>query len=230
MDELPPPPTPADADLTHYDDMPLEVRRLRDSGIAGVANAEVFRCAVLAWCAAWHQVPAGSLPDSDADLCRLVGLGRDVKTWNRIKAGVLRGWRKFADGRLYHPVVAEKVIGGWNGTRLNRWAKDCDRIRKENKAREKRKERPLALPDRPVALPLEWPPASAWNSAGTPPENGLNRIEGNRMDASEEAPAGPPHEEQSSQPVAAREGLEGPPRDGVPALIAKIAAPLRVMS
>ena len=40
---LRPPPVPADADLTHYDDMPLEVRRLRDSGIAGVADAEVFR-------------------------------------------------------------------------------------------------------------------------------------------------------------------------------------------
>ena len=121
-DQLPAPPVPADADLTHYDDMPLEVRRLRDSGIAGVADAEVFRCAVLLWCVAWHQVPAGSLPDEDADLCRLVGLGRDLKTWGRIKKGVMRGWRRFDDGLLYHPVVTEKVIDGWNSTRLNRWA------------------------------------------------------------------------------------------------------------
>ena len=69
-DQLPAPPVPVDADLTHYDDMPLEVRRLRDSGIAGVADAEAFRCGVLSWCAAWHQVPAGSLPAADADLCR----------------------------------------------------------------------------------------------------------------------------------------------------------------
>ena len=86
MTLLPPPPVPADADLRHYDDMPLEVRRLRDSGIAGVADAEVFRCGLLTWCVAWHQVPAGSLPTADADLCRLVGLGRDLKTWKKIKS------------------------------------------------------------------------------------------------------------------------------------------------
>jgi hypothetical protein len=59
MLDLPPFPVPHDAELTHYDDMPLEVRRLRDSGIAGVAGAEVFRYAVLGWSAAWHQIPAG---------------------------------------------------------------------------------------------------------------------------------------------------------------------------
>lgn len=193
---LPPPPVPADADLTHYDDMPLEVRRLRDSGIAGEPNAEVFRCAVLLWCVAWHQIPAGSLPTADADLCRLVGLGRDMRTWRRVKAGALRGWRLFLDGRLYHPVVTEKVLAGCNGTIINRWGKECDRIRKENKAREKRKEEPLEFPQRPAPITHEWPPESAWNSASfpleTPPipsENALNRIEGNGMDTREEAAA-----------------------------------------
>ena len=179
---LPPPPVPAGADLTHYDDMPLEVRRLRDSGIAGVPDAEIFRSAVLLWCVAWHQIPAGSLPNDDAELCRLVGLGRDLKTWRKIRAGVLRGWREFADGRLYHKVVAEKAVSAWNGTLFNRWGKECDRIRKENKAREKRRETPLELPPRPTEIPLEWPGASVGippESPAVPPENGLNRIEGN---------------------------------------------------
>lgn len=190
---LPPPPVPADADLRHYDEMPLEVRRLRDSGIAGVADAEAFRCGLMSWGTAWHQIPAGSLPASDADLCRLVGLGRDLKTWKRIKPDAMRGWRLFADGRLYHPVVTEKVINGWNSTRLNRWSKECDRIRKENKARAERKEDPILLPARPTPIPYAWPPDSAWNSAGTdagvpaetpkiPPENGLNRMEWNGRD------------------------------------------------
>ena len=132
------PPIPPDADLTHYDDMPLEVRRLRDSGIAGEPNAEVFRCAVLLWCVSWHQIPAGSLPKGDDELCRLVGLGRDQRTWKKIKTGVLRGWREFADGRLYHKVVAEKVIEGWNRTLIKNWTMACDRQRKENKARVER--------------------------------------------------------------------------------------------
>ncbi len=231
---LPPPPVPADADLTHYDDMPLEVRRLRDSGIAGVVDAEVFRCAVLLWCAAWHQIPAGSLPKEDADLCRFVGLGRDLKTWTKIKAGVLRGWTEFADGRLYHRVVGEKVMAGWNGTRLNRWAKECDRIRKENKARQKRGEPELAAPSKPEPLPLRWPisesaPAeTASASAGTPPENALNRMEGNGMDVQERAPAGLSLREQPSRLSATREGLGGPARDPMRALIERTANAVRM--
>ena len=209
---LPAPPVPADADLTHYDDMPLEVRRLRDSGIAGETNAEVFRCAVLLWCVAWHQIPAGSLPTQDVELCRLVGLGRDMRTWRKVKAGALRGWRLFSDGRLYHPVVTEKVLAGWNGTIINRWGKECERIRKENKAREKKKEEALEFPQRPSPITHEWPPESDWNSASVPPErppvppeNALNRIEGNGMDVIEEAaaPSASPREAAADGPQAA---------------------------
>lgn len=191
--QLPPPPLPADADLRHYDDMPLEVRRLRDSGIAGEPNAEIFRCAVLLWCVAWHQLPAGSLPSDEDELCRLVGLGRDLKTWRKIRTGVLRGWHPFADGRLYHKVVAEKAIEGWNRTRLKNWSMACDRLRKENKARDERKEPRLPLPEKPAALPLEWPDEVVTLSAGKsrgvptearriPPENRLKGIEGNRIE------------------------------------------------
>lgn len=218
MSALPQPPIPADADLTHFDDMPLEVRRLRDSGIAGVADAEAFRCAVLLWCAAWHQVPAGSLPNDDLGLCRLAALGRDLRTWRKLKAEALRHWRPFADGRLYHPVVAEKVIAGWNSTRLKRWSNECDRIRKENKARSEQRLAPLATPEKPKAIPLAWPEESAGNSAGTPPENGLNRIEGNRS-SYERAPTGLSPEELPSPPVAVRGGREGPTHDAVRALV-----------
>lgn len=165
-DQLPPPPYPAHIDLNHFDDMPLEVRRLRDSGIAGVADAEVFRCAVLLWCFAWHQVPAGAIPSDDSDLCRNVGLGRDLKTWNRIKAGVLRGWMKAADGRLYHPVVAEKVVEAWNGSIVNRWKKRCDSIRNQNKDRAKKNLSPLEFPVKPEPIPLEWPASSDGTSTG----------------------------------------------------------------
>ena len=242
MVELPPPPVPVDADLNHYDDMPLEVRRLRDSGIAGVADAEVFRCAVLLWCAAWHQVPAGSLPKDDADLCRLVGLGRDLKTWAKLKAGVLRGWHEFADSRLYHPVVSEKVIGGWNSTQLKRWSNECDRVRKENKARDERTigESHLSQPKRPKPLdcgwPADFPRSSEGRSAGTPTESARasvgNRAEWKGIDVQERAPTGLSPEErfETSSPVAAREGYEGPTHDAVRSLVAGATAALRVAS
>lgn len=214
MSNLPPPPVPADADLTHFDDMPLEVRRLRDSGIAGVADAEVFRCGVLTWCVAWHQLPAGSLPNDDAELCRLVGLGRDLKTWKRIKAGALRGWREFSDGRLYHKVVAEKVIEGWNRSRLKKWSNECDRIRKENKARGERREDPLEFDPKPDKIPFDWPPDSAWNSEGSsvgiPAEKRLNRREGNRRESMGSAAAA------DSETPTARAQADAVPAESAP--------------
>lgn len=111
MSELPEPLTPKHCDLRACAWMQLDVVRLRDSDLAGVECAEAFRCAVLLWCAAWHQVPAASLPDDEAALARLAGYGRDIKTFRVARAGgALRGWIKCSDGRLYHPVVAEKAI------------------------------------------------------------------------------------------------------------------------
>lgn len=170
IDQLPAPPYPAHVDLTHYDDMPLEVRRLRDSGIAGEPNAEIFRCAVLLWCVAWHQVPAGSLACDDAELCRLVGLGRDLRTWRKIRDGVLRGWRRFSDGRLYHAVVSEKVVDSWNRSQVVHWKRECDRLRKENKEREKKQQPPLDFPEKPAAVPLGWPSETPEVSVGKSPK------------------------------------------------------------
>lgn len=111
MIELPAPPLPPDCDLRGLEWMPLDVVRLRDSELVAVPNAEAFRVAVLSWCVSWHQVPAASLPDDDATLARLLGFGRDLRGWKRVReAGGLRGWVKHNDGRLYHPVVASKAL------------------------------------------------------------------------------------------------------------------------
>ena len=47
---LPPPLVPAEVDLRDFAFMPLDVLRLRDSDLACVEDAEVFRCSVLSWC------------------------------------------------------------------------------------------------------------------------------------------------------------------------------------
>jgi len=104
------PMTPHDADLRGYPAMLLDVQRLRDSDIANESTGDEFRAAVLLWCASWHQLPAGSLPDSDRALCRLAGYGRDMDGWLQVRDGALRGWVLCDDGRLYHPVIAEKVM------------------------------------------------------------------------------------------------------------------------
>ena len=112
MNKLKPPVAP-DTDLRDFQFMPLDVQRLRDSDLAASASAEEFRAAVLLWCAAWHQVPAASLPDDDRVLAHLAGFGRAVDQWLAIREGALRHFEKATDGRLYHKVIAEKANEGW---------------------------------------------------------------------------------------------------------------------
>lgn len=110
----PAPLVPAEVDLRGMSFMPLDVARLRDSDLAIEATGDEFRAAVLLWCAAWVQVPAASLPDSNRALAAYAGFGRhDVKGWQRVRAGALRGFVRCSDGRLYHPVVAEKALEAW---------------------------------------------------------------------------------------------------------------------
>jgi hypothetical protein len=129
---LPAPLTPVDCELRDFKFMPLDVVRLRDSDLATKVSGEEFRCAVLLWCASWHQVPAASLPDDDETLAAFAGFGRVVKEWLKVRKGALRGWVKCTDGRLYHPVVAEKANESWLAKLRQRLKTECGRIKKHN--------------------------------------------------------------------------------------------------
>lgn len=112
--------------------MPLHVARLRDSDLAAEGDPEGCWYAVLLWAAAWHQLPAGSLPDNDAVLTKLCGLGRDLRTFRKHRRDALRGFVACDDGRLYHPVIAEQVISGWDGKLRQRYRTECATIKKRN--------------------------------------------------------------------------------------------------
>lgn len=108
-----PPLVPAGVDLRDFTYMPLDVMRLRDSNISLVTSGEGFRAAILLWCAAWHQVPAASLPDDDRMLAHLAGFGRDMAAWGEVRDEARYGFVTCDDGRLYHPVIAEKALEAW---------------------------------------------------------------------------------------------------------------------
>ncbi|GAB3249101.1 DUF1376 domain-containing protein [Chitinimonas naiadis] len=124
--------TPSNCDLRDFAFMPLDVVRLRDSDLSALSSGDEFRAAVLLWCASWHQTPAASLPDDDKVLSQLAGYGRVVKEWKTVRDGALRGWIKCSDGRLYHPVVAEKANESWRAKLKQRWTTECARIKKYN--------------------------------------------------------------------------------------------------
>ncbi len=143
---LPAPLTSPACDLSDFQYMELDVRRLRDSKFAAAAEGEAFRAGILLWCAAWHQVPAASLPDDDVELANLAGYGRVLKEWKKVRAAALHGFVKCADGRLYHPVVAEKAIAAFAAKEKYAYEKFCDRLRKENAKRAKEGKPPLHVP------------------------------------------------------------------------------------
>lgn len=182
---------PADVDLQDFQYMPLDVRRLRDSDLAALESPEACWAAVLLWAASWHQVPAASLPDDDRVLANLSGYGRVVKEWQRIREGALRGWVKCDDGRLYHPVVAEKALEAWESKVHHAHGKLKERLRK---AYGKDAVQPTFEQWVSAGKPSDWKQSSAGtisenkkippekdvssdgkkeSSAGIPPENAL---------------------------------------------------------
>ena len=113
MAELPEPLVPPEVDLRDFPFTPVFRARLFGSSFHARTNDAEWRAGVTLWLRSWDQVPAGSLPDEEVDLCRLAELGRDLKAWRRLQGGALRGWIKCSDGRLYHTVVAEGVLEAW---------------------------------------------------------------------------------------------------------------------
>lgn len=101
--------TPPGCDLRDFPHTPLFRSRLFGSTFHARATDAEWRAGVTLWLKSWDQVPAGSLPMDDIDLCRLAELARDMKTWRKVKDGALRGWVECDDGRFYHPVVAEGI-------------------------------------------------------------------------------------------------------------------------
>lgn len=171
MDNQKPPPLPETVDLRDFSYMPLDVVRLRDSDLAALETAEAFRAAVLLWAAAWHQVPAGSLPDDDRVLARLAGFGRVVAEWRKVKDGAMRGFVKCSDGRLYHQVVAEKAVEAWRSRLWQRWKTDCAKLKKQAQ----RTKRDVDIPAFSLWITRECPEAipylSRWTREHVPEDN-----------------------------------------------------------
>jgi hypothetical protein len=139
----PEPLTPPDSDLSDFGFMPFDVGRFRRSDLVTQEEPEAIVAAILLWGAAWHSKPAASLSNDDRTLAQAAGFGRAVAAFQAIKAGALRGFVECADGRLYHPVVAEKAREAWLAKLRRAWQVECARLRKWNERHpEDKKETP----------------------------------------------------------------------------------------
>jgi len=108
---------PVDCDLRGLPWMPIDTVRLLDSDLFALATGDEFKAAVALWCKAWQQVPAASLPNDDRVLAHLSGAG---SRWKKVMPQALRGFVLCADGRWYHPVIAEKALEAWSHRKAQR--------------------------------------------------------------------------------------------------------------
>lgn len=113
MSDLPAPLVCPEVDLRDFPFMPLDVMRLFNSEFHAQSTDAEWRAGVTLWLKSWHQVPAASLPTDDVSLARLAEFARNSRGWRSVKDIALRGWILCSDGRLYHPVVAEKANEAW---------------------------------------------------------------------------------------------------------------------
>lgn len=230
-DQRPEPLVPAEVDLRSFETMPLAVQLLRDSRFVSEVRPEAFRAGVLLWCASWHQVPAGSLPDNDVELAKLAGYGFAVPQWKKLRKEALQGFELCSDGRLYHREVAARALAAWQSRLEHFFERAKERLRKANKARAEEKPPLPALPaltfeqwnaDRVAAgIPPERADAFRRNSTGDdggiPPENALKGTERERRGNGTEEKDKGAHPAAAPPPARAPEvGPEPPEANGHP--------------
>lgn len=86
----------------------VDHERIRQSDTWALARPEVRPWLLMLWLVAWEQAPCGSLPAEDALIAARIDM--PIKTFLKHKPVLLRGWREANDGRLYHPVITERVL------------------------------------------------------------------------------------------------------------------------
>lgn len=109
---LPEPLTPPDCDCTDLDGFMLNVERLMASELVALHNHEIVAATLFLWCRAWKQLPAASLPDDDRINAAFARM--PLARFKKLKNGVLHGFVKCSDGRLYHNYLASEAIKAWD--------------------------------------------------------------------------------------------------------------------
>lgn len=120
--EVPAPLTPRECTLGGYPSILIDIPRLRQSDFDATTDDTAWRAGINLWFSCWESSPAGSLRADDPALAKAAGMGRDIKSWMRIKAIAIRGFVLCSDGRIYHRTVCEIALGIWIDKLIRRHA------------------------------------------------------------------------------------------------------------
>ncbi len=105
----------------------LDQERIAQSDTWALASPFMRPWLLMTWMVAWQQTPCGSLPNCDELIAARIGMEVDQFVSNR--KILLRGWWLADDGRMYHDVIAEQVIGMLENKRTERERKAAYRDR-----------------------------------------------------------------------------------------------------
>lgn len=72
-------------------------------------SVEAYRAQTRLVFAAWSEVPAGSIFDSDAKLAQCAGFGMDLERWRQVREECLAHWMRCRDGRFYFVPMLEAI-------------------------------------------------------------------------------------------------------------------------
>jgi hypothetical protein len=101
------PPYPAETTARHYR-FELDMLRIEHSDTWSITPPEMRPWLLMLWAKAWMQVPAGSLPAEDEVIAGIIGM--PSTSFDVHRKHLMRGWKACSDGRLYHPVLVERVL------------------------------------------------------------------------------------------------------------------------
>jgi hypothetical protein len=124
----PEPFVPANTDVSSLARFMLNIEHLLASELVATASPEECWAALMLWCHAWKQVPAGSLPNDDRVLTAFSRAGR---RWAKVRAKALHGFVLCSDGRLYHPFLCAEVLRAEKTLKNYYKRREADRARLE---------------------------------------------------------------------------------------------------
>ncbi|CDN87348.1 hypothetical protein BN948_01770 [Hydrogenophaga intermedia] len=141
---LPPPPYPADTKSKGWR-FELDLEQLTQSDTWALAGPLARPWLLMLWTTAWQQQPCGALTDDDEIIAARVGM--PLELFQEHRKVLMRGWAKASDGRLYHPIITQRVLAMMG-------KRDAEKIRKANyRARQA----------------ASHPPAESREEGGSPP-------------------------------------------------------------
>lgn len=151
--------------------MELNYERIEQSDTWALASPEVRPWLLMLWFTAWKQVPCGSLPESEELISARIGLA--PKLFSKYRSVLMRGWWRAVDGRLYHDVISEQVIGMLKAKRSETERKAAYRARMAELEAQAQAQAQSGAPTTGDLVPPVshgCPTGQTWESHGCPPD------------------------------------------------------------